>query len=174
MTGFIHSRAAFHIRDFHRDLKDVLHAQNVNFDDAAWDAQADRISLAILCLVSNTEFLLANGNLASCKLQTEHHFRLLSGQRRLPTGIMTSEPTSFGCLMILGEATINRATSGPLRVIFPLIATDLDPHEHCDPELFLRDRAVETVENGELEIVNLAPDMSLSDRFKLVRTDSLV
>lgn len=174
ITSFIHSRAAFHVRDFHRELKDVMRGQKVTFDEAAWDAQADRISLAILCLVSNTEFLLANGGQASCKLETENHFRLLNGQRRLPTGIMSSEPTSFGRLMILGEATVTSANKAPLRVSFPLIDTDLDPHEHCDPKLFVRDQAQKEFGDCKVEIINLARDMSLSDDFKLVRTDSLV
>lgn len=174
ITSFIHSRAAFHIRDFHKELKDVMRAQKVAFDEAAWDAQADRISLAILCLVSNTEFLLANGGQASCKLETENHFRLLNGQRRLPTGIMSSEPTGFGRLMIKGEATVNSLNEAPLRVSFPLIATELDPHEHCDPKLFVREQGTEDFGNCKIEIIDLARDMSLSDDFKLVRTDSLV
>lgn len=174
ITSFIHSRAAFHVRDFHKELKDVLRAQKVNFDEAAWDAQADRISLAILCLVSNTEFLLTNGSQANCKLETENHFRLLTGQRRLPTGIMSSEPTSFGRLIILGEATVYSANKAPLRVSFPLIDTDLDPHVHCDPKLFVRDKAAEDFGDCNVEIINLARDMSLSENFKLVRTDSLV
>lgn len=174
ITSFIHSRAAFHVRDFHSELKDVMRAQKVTFDEAAWDAQADHISLAILCLVSNTEFLLANGGQASCELETENHFRLLNGQRRLPTGIMSSEPTSFGRLMILGEATVNSVNKAPVRISFPLIDTDLDPHEHCDPKLFVRDQAPEDFGDCKVEIINLARDMSLSDDFKLVRTDSLV
>jgi len=174
IPSFIHSRAAFHVRDFHKELKDVMRAQKVIFDEAAWDAQADRISLAILCLVSNTEFLLANEGQARCKLETENHFRLLNGQRRLPTGIMSSEPTSFGRLMILGEATVTSANKAPLRISFPLIDTDLDPHEHCDPKLFVRDQAPEEFGDCKVEIINLARDMSLSDDFKLVRTDSLV
>lgn len=174
ITSFIHSRVAFHVRDFHKELKDVMREQKVPFDEAAWDALADRISLAILCLVSNTEFLLANGGQASCKLETENHFRLLSGQRRLPTGIMSSEPTSFGCLMILGEATVNSVNKAPLRISFPLIDTDLDPHEHCDHKLFAQDQAPEDFGDCKVEIINLARDMSLSHDFKLVRTDSLV
>jgi len=174
ITSFIHSRAAFHVRDFHTELKDVMRAQKITFDEAAWDTQADRISLAILCLVSNTEFLLANGGQASCKLQTEHHFRLINGQRRLPTGTMSSEPTSFGRLNIWGEATVNSANKAPFRVSFPLIDTDLDPHEHCDPKLFARERAPEDFGDCEVEIINFARDMSLSDDFKLVRTDSLL
>lgn len=174
VTSFIHSRAAFHVRDFHNELKDVMRAQKITFDEAAWDAQADRISLAILCLVSNTEFLLANGSQASCKLETENHFRLLKGQRRLPAGIMSSEPTSFGRLMILGEATVNSANKAPVRINFPLIDTDLDPHEHCDPKLFVRGQAPEDFGNCEVETINLARDMSLSDGFKIVRSDSLV
>ena len=174
ITSFIHSRPAFHLRDFHRDLKDVMRAQNIAFDEAKWDAQADRISLAILCLVSNTEFLLENGGRASCTLETEHHFRLLNGQRRLPTGVMSDEPTSFGRLQILGEATVNSANKAPLRVSFPLIDTELDPHEHCDAKLFVQHEAPEDFGACRLEIIRWAPDMSLSEEFKLVRTDSLV
>jgi hypothetical protein len=173
ITSFIHSRAAFHIRDFHKELKDVMRAQKLTFDEAAWDAQADRMSLAILCLVSNTDFLLENGGQASCKLETENHFRLLSGQRRLPTGVMSSEPTSFGRLMILGEATVNSLNKAPLRIAFPLIDTDLDPHEHCAPRLFVREQASKDFGDCKVETINFARDMSLSDDFKLVRTDSL-
>lgn len=173
ITGFIHSRAAFHIRDFHRDLKDLMRAQKVTFDEAAWDAQADRISLAILCLVSNTQFSLADGGLASCKLETENHFRILNGgERRLPNGMMSTEPKGFGRLMILGEATIKGPNKAPVRVMFPLIETELDPHEHCDSKLFVRDQTFEEFGNCEVEIIDFAPDMSLSDGFKLVRTDS--
>jgi hypothetical protein len=174
IIGFIHSRPAFHVREFHRELKDVMRVQKITFDEVAWDAQADRVSLAILCLVSNTEFRLANEGRASCKLETEHHFRLLNGQRRLPTGIMSSEPTSFGRLMILGQATINSLNKAPLRISFPLIDTDLDPHENCDPKMFVRDQAPEDFGDCKVEIINLAPDMSLSEGFMLVRTDSLV
>lgn len=174
ITSFIQSRTAFHLRDFHLELKEVMRAQNVTFDEAAWDAQADRISLAILCLVSNTEFVLANGGQAGCKLQTENHFRLLNGQRRLPTGMMSSEPTSFGRLMILGEATVNSANKAPWRISFPLIDTDLDPHEHCDTKLFIQDQAPTDFGDCNVEIINWAADMSLSGDFKLTRTDSLV
>lgn len=174
VTGFIHSRAAFHIRDFHKGLKGVMRAQKVNFDEVTWDRQKDRVSLAILCLVSNTEFLLAGGGRASCKLQTENNFRLLSGQRRLPTGIMSSEPTSFGRLLVLGDATVNSANKPPLRISFPLIDTDLDPHEHCDSELFSRDQAPKDFGECNVEFINFAEDMSLSADFKLVRTESLV
>ena len=174
ITGFIHSKAAFTLRDFHKELKDVLRAQNVAFDEVAWSQQARRVSLAILCLVSNTEFRLDGGAQASCKLETEHHFRLLRGQRRLPTGVISSEPTSFGTLTIMGEATVLSANKAPLRIAFPLIETDLDPHEHCDALLFVRERASEDFGDCDVQIINFARDMSLSNDFKLVRTDSLV
>jgi hypothetical protein len=174
ITSFIHSKAAFNVRDFHRELKDVMRGQKVPFDETAWDAQAGRISLAILCLVSNADFLLAGGGKASCRLATESHFRLLGGQRRLPSGVMSSEPTSFGNLMILGEATVKSANKAPIRISFPLVATDLDPNEHCNHSLFVRDQASEDFGDCKVEILNLARDMSLSEEFKLVRTDSLV
>ncbi|MDM0110574.1 hypothetical protein QTI66_00340 [Variovorax sp. J22R133] len=174
VTSFIHSRAAFHLRDFHQELKDVMRTQAVLFDEEVWDAQADRMSLAILCLVSNTPFVLANGSRASCAVETENHFRLLSGQRRLPAGDMTSEPTSFGRLMVKGEATVISENKTPLRIAFPLIATDLDPHEHCDPNLFIRDHGTEEFAGCVVEIINFAPDMSLSDDFKLLRIESAV
>lgn len=173
VTGFIHSRPAFHVRDFHQQMKEVMHAQGVNFDEQAWDAQTDRISLAILCLMSNTTFALNDGSRASCKLETENHFRILSGQRRLPTGSITSEPSSFGSLIILGVVTI-KGSKGPLPVSFPLIDTNLNPYDHCDPSLFLKDHTPNELGEYEIEIINLATDMSLSQDYKLVRTDSLV
>lgn len=174
VTGFIHSRPAFHLRDFHKELKEVMRSEKVAFDESLWDAQIDHISLAILCLVSNTTFVLADKSRATCKLETENHFRLLFGERRLPTGAMSSEPKTFGNLMIHGEATINSASSSPLRVSFPLIDTDLDPHQHCDLKLFLQEKAQGDFSDCLVEIINLAPDMSLTEDFKLVRTDSLI
>lgn len=171
ITSFIHSKPAFHIRDFHTEIKDVLRTQKVTFNEAAWDVQADRMSLAILCLVSNTAFRLMNGSQANCKLWTENHFRLLNGQRQLPTGRTSSEPTSFGRLMILGEAKVNSANKASLQINFPLIVTDLDPHEHCAPQLFLRNEAPENSGDCMYESINLARDMSLSSDFKLVRTE---
>lgn len=174
VVGFIHSRAAFHLEDFHKELKDLLRAQKVHFNEKTWDAQIDRMSLAVLCLVSNTDFVLPNGDEASCKLSTDNQFRLLSGERRLPLGGVTSEPTSFGSLIIVGEATVNSENNQPLRIIFPLIDTNLDPHEHCDPRLFLADQALEDFGDCRVEVIDLAKDMSLSAEFKLVRADSLV
>lgn len=174
VMSFIHSRAAFHIRDFHQELQAVMREQGVTFDDVAWSRQTDRVSLAVLCLISNTAFVLANGGSARCKVETENHFRILSGQRRLPTGISSSEPTTFGRLMIMAEATVNSRLKGPLRIGFPLIETDLDPHEHCDTTLFAQDQAPEDWGSCEVEVINFAKDMSLSGDFKLVRTDSLI
>lgn len=174
VTGFIHSRTAFSLHDFHEELKEVMRVQRVAFEEAAWGRQSDRVSLAVLCLVSNTEFQLDGGVRASCKLGTEHHFRLLRGQRRLPTGLMSSEPTSFGKLLILGEATVVSANRPPLRIAFPLIDTSLDPHEHCDGSLFRRELAPQEFGDCDVEVIDLAPDMSLSNDFRLVRTDSLI
>lgn len=174
VTGFIHSRPSFHLDAFHKELKEVMRAHGILFDEAAWDGQVDRVSLAILCLVSNTEFRLASGGQARCELSTEHHFRLLSGQRRMPNGSMSPEPAAFGRLMIWGRATVVSANKEPLRIGFPLIDTGLDPHVHCEPSLFVRERAPEDFGDCEVEIINLAPDMSLSGDYRLVRTDSLV
>jgi hypothetical protein len=172
VASFIHSRHSFHVHNFHHELKEVMRTQQVGFDEQAWGAQTNRISLAILCLISNTEFVLEDGSLAVCKLETENHFRILNGQRRLPIGTVTSDPSSFGNLIILGEMTI-KGSKGPLRVSFPLIATELNPHEHCDPSLFLRDHTPNELGEYGVEVINLAPDMSLSQDYKLVRTDSL-
>ncbi|KGX10272.1 hypothetical protein X896_5599 [Burkholderia pseudomallei ABCPW 1] len=87
---------------------------------------------------------------------------------------MSSEPTGFGQLMVLGQATVGSTNMAPLRISFPLIDTNLDPHEHCHPSLFLRDHGSDAFAGCEVEIINFAPDMSLSADFKLVRTDSIV
>jgi hypothetical protein len=173
ISSFIYSRPAFHIREFHEELKSVMRAEGVGFDQAAWDGQADRISLAILCLVSNSEFELPGGDRAGCMIATEHDFRLLSGTRVLPTGVTSGEPTSFGSLMIRGEVTIVTAAKPPAHMLFPLLATDLDPHQHCDPNLFSRELAPKEFGSCVVEVLALARDMSLSADFKLYRTDSL-
>ena len=174
VTGFIHSRPALHLRDFHKELKEVMRSEKVAFDESHWDAQIDHISLAILCLVSNTTFMLADKSQATCKLETENHFRILFGERLLPTGAMSSEPKTFGRLMILGEAMVNSASNSLLRVSFPVIDTDLDPHQHCDLKLFHQEKTLGEFGDCLVEIINLAPDMSFTEDFKLVRTDSLI
>ena len=75
--------------------------------------------------------------------------------------------------MILGEVTI-AGGKGPLRIAFPLVATELNPHQHCESNLFLRDFTPNELGEYGVEIINLAADMSLSQEYKLVRTDSLV
>lgn len=174
VTSFIHARAAFHLSDLHKELMDLMHSQKVVFNQQTWDAQTDRISLAVLCLVSNTEFVLPNGDQASCKLATTADFRILNGHRRLPIGGVSSEPTSFGMLGISGEITATSADKRSAQLSFPLIDTDLDPHEHCDPSLFLAGQHPDGDGDCEIELINFAEDMSLSGDFKLVRTDSLV
>ncbi|MCE5994901.1 hypothetical protein LVV80_23185 [Pseudomonas sp. KCA11] len=171
---FIHSRPAFDMGEFHSQLKAVMHAQDVRLNEAEWDAQSDRVSLAILCLVSNTEFRLPDGDPAACRLTTENQYRLLSGRRRLPSGVMTDEPKSFGSLIIMGEATVHSVNNAPLRVCFPLISTSLDPHEHCEPGLFWREPSPHEYEDCEVERIGFASDMSLTAQFKLVRADSLI
>ena len=173
VTGFIYSRPAFHLRDFHKELKEVMRSEKVAFDEVRWNAQTDHISLAILCLVSNTNFVLDDKSRATCKLETENHFRLLGGERRLPTGAMSSEPKTFGNLMILGEAMVNSTSSSPIRVSFPLIDTDLNPHQHCDL-LLIQENVSGDFGDCLVEIINFAPDMSLTEDFKLIRTDSLI
>lgn len=174
VTGFIYSRPAFHVRELHLDLVKLMKAQNIYFDEEAWSAQADRISLAVLCLVSSTEYVLPGGEDAHCELNTENQFRLISGERRLPSGELTSEPTNFGPLTILGNATLRNGPRAGLKVSFPLIATDLEPREHCDHRLFSSGPAPEDWGKCEAEIINFARDMSLTADFKLTRTDLLI
>jgi hypothetical protein len=84
-------------------------------------------------------------------------------------------PSPFGVDRWLVAANRERSNNkAPLRVSFPLIDTDLNPHQHCDPKLFVRDRAPDEFGDCNVETINLAVDMSLSDEFKLVRADSLV
>lgn len=173
VMGFIHSKPAFHVSDFHTEFKQVLRDEKINFDEGKLNQQLDRISLAILCLVAGTEVMLPEGDKARCSLECENHFRILQGQRRLPTGVVTAEPSSFGCLSIRGEITVIADGSPPLQVAYPLITTNLNPHEHCDPALFCTGN--EPNEFGEyvVEVVDFAEDMALSEKFKLVRADGM-
>lgn len=173
VMGIIHSKPAFHVSDFHAELKQILRDEKINFDEASLNQQLDRISLAILCLVAGTEVVLPEGDRAKCGLECESHFRILQGRRRLPTGAVTDEPTRFGCLNIRGEITVIADGAPPLRVAYPLISTNLDPHEHCDPALFCAANEPNEFGHYVVEVVDFAEDMALSEQFKLVRADGI-
>lgn len=174
VLGFIVSRSAFHLLDFQRELKAMLIAHHVEFDEGAWNDQVERLSLVVLCLISSTEFVLPDGGKASCRIATENNLRLLSGQRRLPTGAMTTEPTTFGGLIILGEVVVNAPNGDVKRWSFPLVESGLDPHEFCDRRLFLSEHISDESGDREIEIINFADDMSLSLDYKLVQTASII
>jgi len=174
VIGFIYSRPAFDISDFHAGLLVVLRSQGVRFDEEAWSAQIDRISLAILCLVSNTDYVLPGGEDAHCELNAENQFRLVRGRRKLPDGSLCAEPVSFGCLTITGVATLKNGPRAGLQVMFPLISTDLVPRDHCSAELFQSGPAPDEWGDCDAEIINFARDMSITKDFKLARTDSLI
>jgi hypothetical protein len=172
VTGFIHSKPAFDISEFHAQLRELLTEQGIGFDVVRFIAQMDRVSLALLCLLSGTEFVLPDGDVAKCLLSTEHHFRILTGQRKTPIGEVTSEPSQFSALQISGNIQVlNQGRQ--ITVAYPLVTTNLNPHDHCDASLF----EIHSEENefGEFraEFVNLAADMALTPQFKLVRAAAL-
>jgi hypothetical protein len=173
VMGFIHSKPAFHLSDFHTELKEVLSDHGITFSEAALSEQLDRVALSILCLISGADVALPEGDQAKCRLECESHFRILQGQRRLPTGVISTEPNSFGTLQILGEITVLATGAPPLRVAYPLVASDLDPHDHCDPALFLSGNDPNEFGDYVVEVIDFAEDMSISGEFKLVRADSV-
>lgn len=135
VTGFIHSRPAFDVAEFHKQFRALLGAHNVSVNESALMAHTDRISLALLCLLSGTEFSLPEGEKGTCVLGAESHYRILDGKRRTPIGEVTSEPSSLGKLQIRGEVKVV-SKGKPIIVAYPLVSTSLDPHDHCDSALF--------------------------------------
>lgn len=172
VIGFIHSKPAFDIAEFHTQLQAVFHERDIQFNAAALSAQADRMSLAILCLISGTEVLLPDGDKARCVLSTEHNFRILEGQRRLPIMTVTSEPSQFGTLQVSGEIQVV-SKGKPLQVAYPLVTTQLSPHEHCESSVF--EILAEENEFGIFcaEFINLEPDMALTANFKITTAAAL-
>jgi hypothetical protein len=168
VTGFIHSKPAFAISDFHGELRALLAAEGIEFNDAWFAAQADRVSLSILCLLSGTEFELPDGDLAACALCTEHHYRILEGQRRTPIGEVTPEPAHFGTLQICGQVKVI-SQGRPVTIMYPVVTTELEPHDHCDSSVF--EVLSEANEFGQFraEFINLEPHMALTPEFKLIR-----
>jgi hypothetical protein len=168
VTGFIHSKPAFDIAVFHTELQELLTEQDIDFDKDKYRTQIDRVSLALLCLISGTEFVLPDGDVAKCLLTTEHHYRILAGKRKIPIGEVTNEPSHFGALQVSGNIqVIHQGT--PITVAYPLLTTKLNPRDHCDATLF--EVVSELNEFGEyrVEYVNLAADMVLTSHFRLVR-----
>jgi hypothetical protein len=167
VTGFIHSRPAFDLADFHRELRALLRSYNIATVESALIEQTDRISLALLCLLSGTEFSLPEGETATCVAGAESHYRILEGKRRTPIGEVTLEPSSLGKLQIRGQVKVI-SKGKPVTVAYPVVSTQLDPHDHCDPSLF--EVLSETNEFGlfRAEFLNLPPHMALRSDFKLV------
>lgn len=172
IMGFLYSRPAFHLNDFHKELKELMIFQKLTFDIVAWDAQQDRISLAILCLVSNTDFVLENGGSAKCVLASENNSRIFFDKNGHPEKAAIQEPESFGKLMIVCVATTGGIHTSP-KVSFPIIDTDLQSQDHCDDSLFRKEK-IDGQGDGYIERIDFAPDMSLTNEFKIVRADALV
>lgn len=168
VTGFIHSKPAFDISEFHAQLRELLTEENIGLDDTKFIAQTNQISLALLCLISGTEFVLPDGGVAKCLLSTEHHFRILEGQRKTPIGDVTSEPSRFGALQISGSVqVINHGRE--MTVDYPVITTKLNPHDHCHTDLFEVFSEENEFGRYQAEFINLAADMALTPQFKLVQ-----
>lgn len=167
VTGFIHSRPAFDIADFHREFRALLSTYDIPFTEPRLAAQADRVSLALLYLLSGTEFSLPEGESGICILATENHYRILEGKRRTPIGEVTSEPSRLGSLQIRGQVQVIN-DGKPVTVAYPVVSTGLNPHDYCDPELF--EVLTEENEFGALraEFLNLGAHMALNSDFKLV------
>jgi len=128
VTGFIHSKPAFDISVFHSELQELLTDQDIDFDYEKYIAQIDRVSLALLCLISGIEFVLPDGDIAKCLLSTENNYRILVGRRRKPIGEVTNEPSQFGALQINGNIQV--INQGKMTAIaYPLVTTKLTPRE---------------------------------------------
>lgn len=173
VMGFIHSKPAFHLFDFHQEFKQILRDHGITFNEMALNKQLDRVALSILCLISGSDVMLPEGDRAKCRLGSESHFRILQGQRRLPTGSVTMEPNSFGTLQILGEITVIANGAPPLRVSYPVISSDLDPRDYCTPTLFVTDNSPNEFGDYVVQVIDFADDMAISSEFKLVRADSV-
>jgi len=172
VTGFIHSKPAFEIAQFHVQLHEILSDMRIQFDTKRFEDNADRVSLALLCLLSGTEFILPDGDIATCVLSTEHHLRILAGQRRTPIGEVTSEPAHFGTLQVFGHVQVTKQ-GRPLRVAYPVVTTRLTPHDHCDASLFEIFSEINEFGEFRAEFINFATHMALTPEFKLVRATAL-
>lgn len=164
----IHSKPAFHIDEFHKELKLLLRSQSIAVCEKDWDNQVDHISMAIICLISGTEFELAEGGRAYCIVGTESDYRFLSEGHSMAGVDGTPEPLYFGCLMVYGTVEVIAKGSAPFKISFPLIDTRLDPLMYCHADLF----SVEDVVGGGgwvVEKIKFSKHMSLTQDFKLVR-----
>lgn len=168
VLGFISAVPAFHIREFHDELKDLLHSHRVRFDEALWEAQADRMTLALLCLVSYTEFKLPEGGSASCSLASESSFRV---PFRTPDGQVQFSPESFGKLQVRAHVVVVSEGEAPVRVGFTLIETDLEAAEHCHRSLLRVEQSGPDGNQHPMEVLDLEGLFRLDKQFLLVRGD---
>jgi len=112
--------------------------------------------------------LLPEGDKATCILTAESNFAIEIGQRRLPTGELTSEPTSFGSLQINGEIDVVNS-SQPLRVAYPVITSQLNPRLVCDPVLFQTSEEMNEFGPFRVTVFDTEPDMALTSEFRITK-----
>lgn len=159
ITGSVQIREAFHMMDFHKDLKDLLTSEKINFDRLKWERQENRITLAVLCLISNTKYILQDKSEATCVLTTADDTNSTIG----PDGKFY-----FGKLIIQGIVQIVEESKGT--AAFTLIETGIDAIDHCHKSL-LKFR-----NHGEISFpfLDLSPDMSLTEEYLLIRSDAFI
>lgn len=173
LCSFIAIKPAFAISDFHTELLDLLEKNRVSEDARnRLTPQLDKISLAILCLMSGTTYTLPDGGKATCFLQTEHQSRTITGRQQVPAGQVPYEPSSFGALQINGRVEI-KSGEDSVGVTFPVVSTELDPHQHCHPSLFTVVSEANEFAFYQTERLNLEPDMALDHQFRLLPASQL-
>lgn len=166
-------KSAFNLEDFQIELRKVLRLNNINFDEDIWVRQGENINLAILCLVSNTNFIVGDDIVVNCELGSEMSNRIISGKTISPNGGITEGSGSFGRLIVRSKVQIKVEGKGPVWFSFPIIDSQLDAEKYCDPSLIVRESTSGKFGDCIAEVINFVPDMSMSSDFKLVRTESI-
>jgi hypothetical protein len=81
--------------------------------------------------------------------------------------VVTSDPSALGHLQIWGN--VNVVSDGKqLTVAYPVITTNLDPHEHCAESLFQTLSEENEFGTFRAEFINLEPHMAMTSSFQLI------
>ncbi len=163
ILGFIGSHPAYTQQEIMSEIVQVLHLNDIDFEERDILNQSNRVMLCVLALIHNTEYDFKGHKNGYCNIACEKYSIPYEATFVDESGSPVEIEQSFGNLQINGTVpNINKGRE--VMVAFPVITTSLDVEEWCDDLLF----NIDDREGGlKLKAVNFDGPIGVNPQFKL-------
>lgn len=168
ILGFIGSHPAYTQDEIMSELIQVLHLNDIEFEECEILNQGDKVMLCVLSLIHDTEYDFKGHKNGHCTIGCEKYSIPFEMTFVDESGEPVDIEQSFGNLQVNGTVpTINKGREA--MVSFPVISTALDVEKWCDDSLF-------TIDNSEdgykLKKVNFDGAIGVSQHFRLAKSNA--